>query len=308
MGRQSDNEETHARFIPVFFLHSQEAFALFDKDGDGTITTKELGTVMRSLGQNPTEAELQVRYISVRNGGDVHSSGALQNLRARRAQVTGSRAALPHALLARTSGMLRSGWKRAPRARMGVHLCGAGKGTPPHRARAHRSKPPRPGLIHARPPARPPSSLSPPPSQDMVNEVDADGNGIIDFPEFLGLMARKMKVRCLGFVGEGGRGRLVHPQPRPRTPLNASPPQKNPPSLAALPLQDVDSEEELREAFKVFDKDGNGFISAAELRHVMTNLGEKLSDAEVDEMIREADVDGDGQINYDEFVDMMMAK
>lgn len=34
----------------------------------------------------------------------------------------------------------------------------------------------------------------------------------------------------------------------------------------------------------------------------MTNLGEKLSDNEVDEMIREADVDGDGQINYEEFV------
>ena len=45
------------------FLYSvtefKEAFSLFDKDGDGTITTKELGTVMRSLGQNPTEAELQ---------------------------------------------------------------------------------------------------------------------------------------------------------------------------------------------------------------------------------------------------------
>ena len=51
---------------------------------------------------------------------------------------------------------------------------------------------------------------------------------------------------------------------------------------------------------KVFDRDGNGFISAAELRHVMTNLGEKLTDEEVDEMIREADVDGDGQINYEE--------
>lgn len=41
-------------------LEFKEAFSLFDKDGDGTITTKELGTVMRSLGQNPTEAELQV--------------------------------------------------------------------------------------------------------------------------------------------------------------------------------------------------------------------------------------------------------
>lgn len=135
----------------------KEAFSLFDKDGDGTITTKELGTVMRSLGQNPTEAELQ----------------------------------------------------------------------------------------------------------DMINEVDADGNGTIDFPEFLTMMAKKMKNN--------------------------------------------DSEEEILEAFKVFDRDGNGFISAAELRHIMTNLGEKMSDSEVDDMIREADLDGDGQINYEEFVKMMMS-
>ena len=43
----------------IFSTEFKEAFSLFDKDGDGTITTKELGTVMRSLGQNPTEAELQ---------------------------------------------------------------------------------------------------------------------------------------------------------------------------------------------------------------------------------------------------------
>ena len=73
-------------------------------------------------------------------------------------------------------------------------------------------------------------------------------------------------------------------------------------------MKDTDSEEEILEAFKVFDKDGNGFISAAELRHIMTNLGEKLTDEEVDEMIREADIDGDGQINYEEFVKMMMSK
>lgn len=43
----------------LYIVEFQEAFSLFDKDGDGTITTSELGTVMRSLGQNPTEAELQ---------------------------------------------------------------------------------------------------------------------------------------------------------------------------------------------------------------------------------------------------------
>ncbi|KFY53599.1 hypothetical protein V496_07465 [Pseudogymnoascus sp. VKM F-4515 (FW-2607)] len=136
----------------------KEAFSLFDKDGDGQITTKELGTVMRSLGQNPSESELQ----------------------------------------------------------------------------------------------------------DMINEVDADNNGTIDFPEFLTMMARKMK--------------------------------------------DTDSEDEIREAFKVFDRDNNGFISAAELRHVMTSIGEKLTDEEVDEMIREADQDGDGRIDYNEFVQLMMQK
>ena len=49
----------------------------------------------------------------------------------------------------------------------------------------------------------------------------------------------------------------------------------------------------------MFDKDGNGMISAVELRHVMMNLGEKLTDEEIDQMIQEADADGDGNINYE---------
>ena len=67
----------------------------------------------------------------------------------------------------------------------------------------------------------------------------------------------------------------------------------------AKKMKDTDSEEEIREAFKVFDKDGSGFIDSSELRQVMTTLGEKLTDEEVDEMIQEADVDGDGQVNYE---------
>ena len=47
-------------------------------------------------------------------------------------------------------------------------------------------------------------------------------------------------------------------------------------SLMARKMKDTDTEEELIAAFKVFDRVGNGFISAAALRHDMTNLGEKL--------------------------------
>jgi len=124
--------------------------------------------------------------------------------------------------------------------------------------------------------------------QDMINEVDADGNGTIDFPEFL-------SASHLSLLPPGCAVSSVR-----RTDSTA--PSRPPAAMMARKMKDTDSEEEVREAFKVFDKDGNGFISAAELRHVMTNLGEKLSDTEVEEMIREADTDGDGQINYDECV------
>ena len=71
-------------------------------------------------------------------------------------------------------------------------------------------------------------------------------------------------------------------------------------------MNDSDEEQDIIEVFKVFDNDGNGYITAAELRHVMTNLEEKLTDDEIDEMINEADIDGDGQISYNEFKKMMM--
>jgi calmodulin len=140
------------------FQEIKEAFNVFDKDNDGFITIKELGTVMRSLGHNPTEMELQ----------------------------------------------------------------------------------------------------------DMIKLYDKDESGTIDFPEFLDLMTTKMK--------------------------------------------ETELEEQLIETFKVFDRDGNGLLSGQELKYVMAVVGEVLTDTEVDELIKQADVDGDGFINYQEFVKMMTAK
>jgi calmodulin len=59
---------------------------------------------------------------------------------------------------------------------------------------------------------------------------------------------------------------------------------------------------------QVFDKDQRGFIEAKELRHVLTNIGEKLSAPEMEDMIKEADPDNDGRIQYEEFVRMLLAK
>jgi calmodulin/calcium-binding protein CML len=101
----------------------------------------------------------------------------------------------------------------------------------------------------------------------MVRDVDADGNGTIEFAEFLALVSRQQEAAH----ADGGG-----------------------------------AEEELREAFGVFDRDHDGHISKAELRHVMISLGEKLTDEEVEGMIAEADLDGDGLVNFDEFVRMMM--
>ena len=63
--------------------------------------------------------------------------------------------------------------------------------------------------------------------------------------------------------------------------------------------KDVETDDDLLEAFRVFDRDGDGHISTTELRMVMLNIGEKMSEEEVENMIKEADEDGDGQVNYD---------
>jgi Ca2+-binding EF-hand superfamily protein len=65
------------------------------------------------------------------------------------------------------------------------------------------------------------------------------------------------------------------------------------------------TDEEILEAFRAFDLDKNNFIGAAEIRHILINIGEQVTDEEVDEMIRMVDKDGDGQVSWEEFYEMV---
>ena len=62
-------------------------------------------------------------------------------------------------------------------------------------------------------------------------------------------------------------------------------------------MKEPDAEEEMRQAFNVFDHNNSGSISAAELRQVMHSLDETLTDDQIDEMMKEADLNGDGRID-----------
>lgn len=144
-----------------------------------------------------------------------------------------------------------------------------------------------------------------------METAEAESGGVVDFPEFLSLMARKLKDAegeedvVEAFRGEslasgelGIEGGLFQQQPFFENSFSI------PMTLHWRICEFIWSILTFH-SVAVFDKENNGYISGAELRHVMTSLGEKLTDEEVDEMLREADMDGDGQINYEEFVRIM---
>ena len=70
----------------------------------------------------------------------------------------------------------------------------------------------------------------------------------------------------------------------------------------------LDRELEIETTFRYFDRDGNGFISKAELKHGLINLGEKVTDEDVDYLVRGWDIDGEGRVNYEEYVKMKMSQ
>lgn len=109
--------------------------------------------------------------------------------------------------------------------------------------------------------------------KDMIRNVDVDGSGTVDFNEFL-----KMMSRSTAFRRQDSEFNRRH------------------------------EEDEMRQAFRIFDIDDNGYIDARELKMTMCNLGEDLSDKDVKKMMKLADKNGDGKIDYEEFIQMMYNK
>ena len=69
--------------------------------------------------------------------------------------------------------------------------------------------------------------------------------------------------------------------------------------MMARTLKGSETAEDIRQAFKLFDRDHNGTISSAELRHVITHFGEKLSSREIEEIMQEVEADANGFVNYE---------
>lgn len=74
--------------------------------------------------------------------------------------------------------------------------------------------------------------------------------------------------------------------------------------------QDLGSQDDIMEdllaAFRVFDKDGNGYITRDELKTAMDMIGEPVTETQLDEMLKATDIDNDGRINYEEFVKVLL--
>ncbi|CAH1106683.1 unnamed protein product [Psylliodes chrysocephalus] len=68
---------------------------------------------------------------------------------------------------------------------------------------------------------------------------------------------------------------------------------------------DESTQQELKEAFRLYDKEGNGYITTATLKEILRALDDKLNARELDGIIAEIDTDGSGTVDFDEFMEMM---
>lgn len=130
-------------------------------------------------------------------------------------------------------------------------------------------------------------------------------DGDLDISDTKGKPAGAVSISVKFDKPSGGPGGAPPPPPGKKgVPGGAGVPEK-PAYEAPRDPNGKFTDQEIKEAFEAFDLDHNHFVGAAELRHVLINIGEQVTDEEVDEMIRMCDKDGDGQVSFEEFYEMV---
>lgn len=72
--------------------------------------------------------------------------------------------------------------------------------------------------------------------------------------------------------------------------------------------KEIDTEDELIEAFRLFDKEGKGYIATEDIKHLLLMIGESMSNEEIEEIVTQADMDSDGKVSYQDFAKLMLLK
>ncbi|CAG5988798.1 unnamed protein product [Menidia menidia] len=279
----------------------KEAFDLFDTDGTGTIDVKELKVAMRALGFEPKKEEIKKMVADVvKDGSGTIDFGEFLSIMTLKMNEKDSKEEILKAFRLFdddcTGKISFKNLKRVAKE-LGENLTDDELQSSFKMASNYR----KPASSSSQ---KKKSSSKLELTEEQRQEIkeafdlfDTDGTGTIDVKEL------KVAMRALGFepkkeeikkmvadVVKDGSGTIDFGEFL---------------SIMTLKMNEKDSKEEILKAFRLFDDDCTGKISFKNLKRVAKELGENLTDDELQEMIDEADQDGDGEVNEQEFLRIM---
>lgn len=138
----------------------------------------------------------------------------------------------------------------------------------------------------------------------LLDKVDKNHDGEIDFDEFVSAMTHLLTKNEIFSEPETLKRWKTHPTPEEQV-TNQSKSKDKAHYSRRMSTHELD---DLKLCFAKFDKNGDGQISRDELKEVMGGLGEKLTDAEIKDMMHDADTNQDGFIDFEEFKALMPKK
>ncbi|EPB82295.1 hypothetical protein HMPREF1544_10975 [Mucor circinelloides 1006PhL] len=138
----------------------------------------------------------------------------------------------------------------------------------------------------------------------ILKKVDKNHDGEIDFDEFVSAMTHLLTQESeISSEPESLRRWKTYPEPEAQESN-----QKKKDKSHYSRRMSVHEADDLKLCFAKFDKNGDGQISEEELKEVMGGLGENLTDAEIKDMMHDADTNHDGFIDFEEFKALMPSK